>query len=90
MFSEPFDSALKRAFLPSFNLGIRQVTTNSKAMSTSVEIFPLVSWSELATSKDFISLRLSFEGELLVHCTGIKEKGSLRVREVFLRAQMAI
>jgi hypothetical protein len=90
MLNEPFDSALESALLPSLNLGIRQVTTNSETMNAPFEIFPLVSWSELATTKDLVSLGLNFGRERPIHCAGVKEKRSLRVGEVFLRAQMAI
>jgi hypothetical protein len=90
MLNEPFNCALERALLPRLNLGIRHVTTNSETMSAPFEIFPLVSWSELATTKDLVGFGLSFEREHLIHCAGVEEKRSLRVREVFLRAQMAI
>jgi hypothetical protein len=90
MLNEPFDSALESALLPSLNLGIRQVTTHSETVSAPFEIFPLVSWSEFPTTKDLVSLGLSFERERLIHCAGVEEKRSLRVREVLLRVQMAI
>jgi hypothetical protein len=90
MLNKPFDSALERALLPSLNLGIRQVTTNSKAMSAPFEIFPLVSWGELSITKNLVSLGLSFEREHLIHRASVKEKWSLRVGEIFLTMRMAI
>jgi hypothetical protein len=90
MLNEPFDCALERALLPSLDLRICQVTTNSETMGATFEIFSLVSWSELATAKYLVGFGLSFEREHLIHCASVKQERSFRVRQVFLTVQTAI
>ena len=54
VFLDPLNSRLECTFLASLYFGITQIAPDSKSMSTSVKIFPLVAWCELATSKDLI------------------------------------
>ena len=53
-------------------------------MRAPFKVFPLVSWCELATSKDLIGLSRCLEWELLINSTRVDEERSFRNGGVFL------
>ena len=69
---EELGSCLKGALFTCFDLGIRQVTANSKPMCASFEVLATICISKLTpATEDLISFFLRFVGEPLVKRAGV-------------------
>ena len=80
MFQEELDGRLERALLSSFDLGFRQVTTESETVFTASKVLPLVQFRGLgASAEDHIRFDLGRDREHLVCLTRVDQEGNARL-----------
>ena len=89
VFDEPLDRLFERSFLPSLDLRVAQITTNSEPMGATWVEVTLVTRCKFATAQDLVGLGLRLDGELAVEFTGIDQQRSLGCGAVFLEKSFA-